>query len=56
MEKRKSAKMRFESALSQAAGAWSDKNHPELKTKKDVGKYLRDLRKSWDKRLKKIYI
>lgn len=48
--------MRFENALSQAAGAWSDEKHPDLKTKKDVDKYLRDSRKSWSERLKKIYI
>jgi len=53
--KEKLAKEKFDWVLRDAAGAWSDKNHPELKTKKDVERYVRNLRKSWDKRLKRVY-
>lgn len=49
------ARMRFESALNQAAGAWSDKKYANFSKKSDVEKYLRTLRKSWDKRLKRVY-
>jgi len=48
-------KEKFDWVLRDAAGAWSDKNHPELKTKKDVAKYIRDFRKLSGNRLKKLY-
>lgn len=51
----KLAKERFLEVLEKAAGCWTDKNHPELRIKKDVDKYLRHLRKSWRKRLERIY-
>jgi len=53
--KEKLARERFASILKKAAGCWTDKNHPELKTKRDVERYVRRLRKSADKRLKEIY-
>jgi len=53
--KEKLAKENFDWILRDAAGAWSDEKHPNLKTKQDVDKYLRDSRKSWNKRLKRIY-
>ncbi|PIU14681.1 hypothetical protein COT20_02590 [bacterium (Candidatus Gribaldobacteria) CG08_land_8_20_14_0_20_39_15] len=48
-------KQKFDWILRDAAGAWSDKNHPELKTKKDVARYIRNFRKLSDNRLKKLY-
>lgn len=53
--KDKLAKERFLKALKEAVGAWTDKDHPELRTKKDVDRYIRNLRKSWRKRLTRIY-
>jgi len=51
----KLSKKKFDWILQDAAGAWSDKNHPELKTKKDVAEYIRDFRKLSDNRLKNLY-
>lgn len=53
--KEKLAREKFLNILRETAGVWKDKNHPELKTKKEVDKYIRNLRKSWRKRLVKIY-
>ena len=32
--------LRFRQALKTAAGCWSDKNHPQLKSQADINKYL----------------
>ena len=48
----KLARIKFEAVLAQAAGAWSDGNHPELKTQKDINRYLERLRRSTDERLR----
>jgi len=53
--KEKLAREKFKRALEKAAGCWKDENHPELKTKKDINKYIRNLRKSWRRRLSRIY-
>ncbi len=51
----KLARERFFHALKEAAGAWKDKNHPGLQTKKDVERHIRGLRRSFRKRFEKIY-
>jgi len=53
--KEKLAREKFGKILKRAAGCWTDKNHPELKTKRDVDRYVRNLRKAADRRLKEIY-
>lgn len=53
--KEKLDRERFSKILKETAGVWKDKNHLELKTKRDVDKYIRNLRGSWRKRLKIIY-
>lgn len=37
-------KERFLKALDRAYGAWTDENHPDLKTKEDVVAYVRRIR------------
>ncbi len=37
-------------ALNETAGAWSDQNHPEMRTDEDIDRWLSDLRRSWSKR------
>ncbi len=32
--------LKFQRALHEAAGGWTDKNHPDLKTQADVNRYL----------------
>ena len=44
---------RFIKVLEDTRGAWSDKNHPELKTERDVEKYVREKRQSYRKRSKR---
>jgi putative transcriptional regulator len=39
-------KERFLKTLEETHGAWTDQNHPELKTNKDVERYVRDKRQS----------
>ena len=34
-------------ALDETAGAWSDKNHPDMRTDEDIDRWLEDLRRSW---------
>lgn len=34
-------------ALEETAGAWSDDNHPDMKSGEDIDRWLRDLRQSW---------
>jgi len=46
------AKLRFSEALAQAAGAWSDENHPDLVTQEDINSYLRRARRATDKRIR----
>ncbi|MBI5967836.1 MAG: hypothetical protein HY882_08275 [Deltaproteobacteria bacterium] len=44
---------RFLRTLEETKGAWSDKNHPELGTAKDMERYLREKRPSYRARLKR---
>jgi hypothetical protein len=37
-------------ALRESAGAWSDKDHPDLGTIEDVNRYVRHLRETWTPR------
>ena len=37
-------------ALAETAGAWSDQNHPEMRTDEDIDHWLDDLRQSWSKK------
>ena len=53
--KEKLARERFGRILKKAAGCWTDENHPELKTKRNLERFVRNLRKSADRRLKEIY-
>jgi hypothetical protein len=43
---------RFLKILEETEGAWSDKKHPELRTNKDVEKYVREKRQSYGRQLK----
>ena len=45
---------RFLVALDETKGTWSDKSHPDLRTPKDVEKYVREKRQSYQKRIKRI--
>jgi metal-responsive CopG/Arc/MetJ family transcriptional regulator len=45
---------RFLKALEETKGAWADKQHAELRTEKDMERYLRERRGSYRKRLKRI--
>ena len=36
-------------ALDETAGAWSDENHPEMRTDEDIDRWLSDLRRAWSK-------
>jgi metal-responsive CopG/Arc/MetJ family transcriptional regulator len=45
---------RFLKTLEETQGAWSDKNHPDLKTSRDMEQFVRDKRQSYRKRLKRI--
>ena len=45
---------RFLRTLDETKGAWSDKNHPELRTPMDMEKYVREKRRSYHKRLRGI--
>jgi metal-responsive CopG/Arc/MetJ family transcriptional regulator len=45
---------RFLRTLEETQGAWSDKNHPDLKTARDLEQYVSDKRQSYRKRLKRI--
>ncbi len=47
-------KERFLRILDKTKGAWADKNHPELRTDRDVERYVREKRKSYRKRMKGI--
>jgi len=45
-------RMKLEIALEQAAGAWKGNNHPDLKTQKDINRYLKSVRSLTQERLK----
>jgi hypothetical protein len=45
---------RFLRTLDETKGAWSDKNHPELRTSLDMEQYVREKRRSYRKRLRGI--
>ena len=45
---------RFLKVLDETTGAWTDKNHPELRTDMDVEQYVRDKRQSYRRRIKRI--
>ena len=45
---------RFLKTLEETKGSWSDKNHPELRTIKDLEHYVREKRRSYRHRLKGI--
>ncbi len=47
-------KERFLKALEETKGVWSDKNHPELRSGRDMEKYVREKRQSYRKRMKRI--
>lgn len=42
------------SALEEAAGSWSDEDHPEMQTDEDIDRWLAELRSSWDEHLADI--
>lgn len=37
-------------ALAETAGAWSDQNHPEMRTDEDIDHWLDNLRQLWSKK------
>ena len=45
---------RFLKTLDETEGAWTDKHHAELRTERDMGKYLREKRSTYRKRSKRI--
>jgi hypothetical protein len=45
---------RFLKTLDETKGAWADKQHAELRTERDMERYLRQKRDSYKKRLKRI--
>jgi metal-responsive CopG/Arc/MetJ family transcriptional regulator len=45
---------RFLKTLEETKGSWSDKNHPELRTIKDLEHYVREKRRSYRRRLRGI--
>ncbi|MBM4333443.1 MAG: hypothetical protein FJ117_19860 [Deltaproteobacteria bacterium] len=49
----KLARERFLKVLEETEGAWRDKNHPELRTGKDVERYVREKRQSYRRDLKR---
>ncbi len=42
-------------ALEEAAGAWTDENHPELQTPEDVQNWLREIRASTNERIQRLF-
>ena len=44
---------RFLKALEETKGAWTADRHPELKTKSDLERYLKENRRSYRKRLQR---
>lgn len=45
---------RFLKALEETKGAWTANRHPELETKRDLARYVREKRRSYGKRLKRM--
>ena len=45
---------RFLKILDETQGAWSDKNHPDLKKARDMERFISDKRQSYRNRLKRI--
>jgi metal-responsive CopG/Arc/MetJ family transcriptional regulator len=45
---------RFLRTLEETQGAWKDKNHPELRTARDMEQFVSDKRQSYRKRLRRI--
>lgn len=39
-------RIRFQRALRESAGTWSDEDHPDLMTVEDVNRYVRQLRET----------
>jgi hypothetical protein len=37
-------------ALAETAGAWSEQNHPEMRTDEDLDRWLGELRRSWSRK------
>jgi Arc/MetJ-type ribon-helix-helix transcriptional regulator len=37
-------------ALAETAGAWSEQNHPEMRTDEDIDRWLGELRRSWSRK------
>jgi len=52
--KEKLERERFLRVLDETSGAWTDANHPELKTLKEVERYVREKRRSYRKRMKRL--
>ena len=44
----------FLKSLDETKGAWTDKNHPELETEKDVDQHVRGKRESYRNRLRSL--
>jgi len=42
--------MKFQKALKESAGCWSDANHPDLKSQGDVNRFLRRFRARFKRR------
>jgi hypothetical protein len=53
--KEKLERDRFLRVLEETSGAWTDSNHPELKTTKDVDRYVREKRKSYRRRTERLF-
>jgi metal-responsive CopG/Arc/MetJ family transcriptional regulator len=47
-------KERFLKALEETKGVWTANRHPELQTKRDLERYVREKRRSYGKRLKRM--
>ena len=45
---------RFLKTLEETQGTWKDKNHPELRTARDMEQFVSDKRRSYRKRLRRI--
>ena len=45
---------RFLKALEETKGAWMDSRHPELKTKRDLERFVREKRRSYRKRVQRV--
>ena len=52
--RKKLERERFLKILDETKGAWTDKNHPDLRTEKDVDRYVRGKRESYRNRLRSL--